>query len=270
LEDAELMSSSPRIPSPCTPLGFRHGIQAVPAAFAILRRRPAVLLWLIPPFVITFLLDVLVFWFAFGWMKDRIAGWLPQWAQVGWMVAGLQTVAAIGLLLVLGWTFAWLFLLLSSPFQDYISAAVEKDRGKFVPDPAGFRGFLKSISLSVLQSVILLVLTVPVMILGIIPVAGPIVVFLWSAFVMGFSFFTIPAGRTARRLSDRVALARSHPKGMLGLGAVVAVAALVPFLNVVFLPVFIIAGTLLYLEAHDVDEAADDLLVVSVTKAEEI
>jgi CysZ protein len=250
------MSSSPLVPSLSSPLGFRRGVEAVPAAFGILRRRPGVLLWLIPPFVITLLLDGLVFWFAFGWMKDRIAGWLPQWAQAGWMVTGLQAFGAIGLLFLLGWTFAWVFLLLSSPFQDYISAAVEKDRGKFVPDPAGFRGFLKSISLSVLQSVILLVLTVPVMILGFIPVFGPILVFLWSAFVMGFSFFTIPAGRTARRLSDRIALARSHPKGMIGLGAVIAVAALVPFLNVLFLPVFVIAGTLLYLEAHDVDEAA--------------
>ena len=253
------MGSTHLTPPPSAPLGFRRGIQAVPAAFGILRRRPAVLMWLIPPFVITLLLDVLVFWFAFGWMKDRIAGWLPHWAQVGWMVTGLQTVAAIGLLLVLGWTFAWVFLLLSSPFQDYISAAVEKDRGKFVPDPAGFRGFLKSIALSVLQSVILLVLTVPVMILGIVPVIGPVLVFSWSAFVMGFSFFTIPAGRTARRLSDRVALARNHPKGMIGLGAIVAVAAFVPFLNVVFLPVFVIAGTLLYLEAHDEDEAAISL-----------
>ncbi|MCW1925813.1 EI24 domain-containing protein [Luteolibacter arcticus] len=227
----------------------------MPAAFGIVRRRPGILLWLIPPFLITLLLDVLVFWFAFGWMKDRIGGWLPQWAQAGWMVTGIQAFAAIGMLFVLGWTFAWMFLLLSSPFQDYVSAAVEKDRGKFVPDPAGFRGFLKSTSLSVLQSVILLVLTVPVMILGIIPVFGPILVFLWSSFVMGFSFFTIPAGRTARGLSDRIALARSHPKGMMGLGAVVAVAALVPFLNVLFLPVFVVAGTLLYLEGLDEEEA---------------
>jgi len=237
-------------------LGFRRGLQAVPEAFGILRRRPGVLLWLIPPFVITLLLDVLVFWFSFGWMKQRIGGWLPQWAQADWMVTGVQAFTAIGLLFVLGWTFAWVFLLLSSPFQDYISAAVEKDRGKFSPDPAGFRGFLKGTTLSVVQSVILLVLTVPVMILGLIPVAGPVLVFSWSAFVMGFSFFTIPAGRTARRLSDRIALARSHPRGMLGLGTVVALAALVPLLNVLLLPVFIIAGTLLYLEAHGADDIA--------------
>jgi CysZ protein len=236
-------------------LGFRQGAGAVPAAFGIVRRRPGILLWLVPPLLITLLLDVLVFWFAFGWMRERIGGWMPSWAQAGWVVTGAQAFAAVGMVLLLGWTFAWLFLLLSSPFQDYISAAVEKDRGKFVPDPTGVGGFLRSIALSLVQSLILLLLTVPVMLLGFIPVFGPIVVFLWSAFVMGFSFFTIPAGRTARRLADRVALARSHPKGMLGLGAVVAVAALVPFLNVIFLPVFVVAGTLLYLEAHDADEA---------------
>ena len=234
-------------------LSFVHGIRSVSTALGILRRRPGILLWLIPPFLITLLLDGLVFWSTFGWMKDRIGGWLPSWAQAGWMVTGLQAFTAIGMLVLLGWTFAWLFLLLSSPFQDFISAAVEKERGKFVPDPAGVRGFLKSSSLSLVQSLILLILTIPVMILGFVPVVGPVLVFLWSAFVMGFSFFTIPAGRTARRLSDRIALARSHPKGMMGLGAVVAAAALVPFLNVLFLPVFIVAGTLLYLEAHDED-----------------
>lgn len=242
------MISSPR------PLGFAHGVRAVPAALGILRRRPGILLWLIPPFAITLLLDVLVFWFAFGWARDRIAAWLPQGDYSGWLAAGLQAFAAIGLLFLLGWTFAWVFLLLSNPFQDYISAAVEQDRGKYVPEPAGIRGFLKSTTLSAVQSLILLVLTLPVLVVGFVPLVGPVFVFLWSAFVMGFSFFTIPAGRSARRLSDRIALARSHPKGMIGLGAVVAVAALVPFLNVLFLPVFIVAGTLLYLEAHDAAE----------------
>jgi len=254
-----LMASPPSSlvtgPSRPSPLSFAHGVRAVPTAFGILRRRPGILLWLIPPFLITLALDVLVFWFAFGWARDLIVGWMPQGNYSGWLITGLEGFAALALLFLLGWTFAWVFLLLSSPFQDSISAAVEKERGKFVADPVGFRGFLKGLSLSAVQSVILLLLTLPVMILGFIPVVGPVIVFSWSAFVMGFSFFTIPAGRTARRLSDRVALARSHPKGMIGLGAVVAAAAVVPFLNVLCLPVFIVAGTLLYLEAHEVDEA---------------
>lgn len=154
-------------------LGFGHGARAVPAAFGILRRRPGILLWLIPPLAITLLLDGLVFWFAFGWTKGRIAGWLPEWAQATWMVTALQAFAAVGLLFLLGWTFAWLFLLLSNPFQDYISAAVEKDRGRYVAEPPGFRGFLKSTALSAVQSVILLLLTLPVLCVGFVPVLGP-------------------------------------------------------------------------------------------------
>lgn len=123
---------------PPSSLGFRRGLQSVPAALGLIRRRPRILLRLIPPLAITLLLDGVVVFLVFG----------------------------------------------------------------------------------------------------------------WSAFVMGFSFFTIPAGRSARRLSDRVALARRHPEGMIGLGAVVAVVALVPFLNILCVPVFVIAGTLLYLEAR--------------------
>ncbi|MCW1884860.1 EI24 domain-containing protein [Luteolibacter flavescens] len=246
------MELPPPGPTRAPALGFGHGVRAVPQALGIIRRRPGVLLWMVPPFLITLLLDVLVFWFAFGWMQERIGGWLPSWAQAGWVITGAQAFAAIGLLFVLGWTFAWSFLLLSSPFQDYISAAVEKDRGNYVPDPEGIRGFLKSTSLGAFQALVLMVLTLPVMLLGIIPVFGTIIVFAWSAFVMGFSFFTIPAGRTARRLSDRVALVRQHLPAMLGLGALVAAAALVPLLNVLCLPVFIVAGTLLYLEGEGV------------------
>ncbi|MEK7951409.1 EI24 domain-containing protein [Luteolibacter soli] len=230
-----------------------HGVRSVPAALGILRRRPGILLWLVPPLVITLVLDALAFWFAFGAVRELIVGWMPKGDYSGWLITGLEAFAGLALLFLLGWTFAWVFLLLSNPFQDYISAAVERDRGKYAPEPAGFRGFLKGTALSAVQSVILLGLTLPVLVVGFVPVVGPVFVFVWSAFVMGFSFFTIPAGRSARRLSDRIALARSHPKGMIGLGAVVAAAALVPFLNVVFLPVFIVAGTLLYLEAHDVE-----------------
>ena len=44
---------------------------------------------------------------------------------------------------------------------------------------------------------------------------------------------------------------------MLGLGTVVAIASLVPFLNVLCLPIFVVAGTLLYLDAHHADEQVD-------------
>ena len=40
-------------------LGLVHGVKSVPAALGILRHRPKILLWLVPPLAITLLLDAL-------------------------------------------------------------------------------------------------------------------------------------------------------------------------------------------------------------------
>ena len=231
-------------------LGILHGLKSVAEAFHILGRRPRILLWLVPPLLITLLLDALAFFFAFSWIHGGIVEFVGN-RGAGWLATAITLFGAVAVVLLLGWTFAWLFLTLASPFQDFISAAVERDRtGGAVADPSGFRGFFKSTARSAVQGIVLLLITVPVLVLGFLPVVGPFLVFFWSAFAMGFSFVIIPAGRVAGRLRDRFAFARQHFGALFGLGAVIALAALVPFMNLLCMPVFVVAGTLLYLEAN--------------------
>jgi len=233
-------------------LGLIQGVKSVPAALGILRHSPKILLWLVPPLAITLLLDALAFFFAFSWMREGIVGILPQHGYGSWAATAISVFAAIAVVLLLGWTFAWLFLTLASPFQDYISAAVERERkGDISPDPTGFGGFFKSFARSALQAVILLAVTIPILVLGFIPIIGPVIVFAWSAFAMGFSFVTIPAGRIAGRLRDRFAFARRHRGALFGLGAVISVATLIPLMSLLCMPLFVVAGTLLYLEAAE-------------------
>lgn len=233
-------------------LGMVHGVKSVPAAFGILSRRPKILLWLVPPLIITLLLDALAFFFAFSWMRDGIVNLLPKEGYGSWAATAISVFAAIAVVLLLGWTFAWLFLTLASPFQDYISAAVEKERkGSIAPDPSGVSGFFKSLARSVLQAILLLAVTIPILILGFIPVVGPVIVFAWSAFAMGFSFVTIPAGRVAGSLRERFAFARQHRSALLGLGAVISLATLIPLMSLLCMPLFVVAGTLLYLQASE-------------------
>ena len=227
-------------------LGFVHGLKSVPTALGIISRRPRILLWLVPPLLITLLLDVVAFYFAFGWMREGIGDFVGSRGYVTWVTGAMNVFAAVAVVLLLGWAFAWMFLVLASPFQDFIPAAVEQEqRGNAPKQPVGFRGFLRGMVRGAVQGAVLLLITVPVLILGFLPVIGPVLVFLWSAFAMGFSFATIPAGR----LRERFALARRHRGVMLGLGAVIALAALVPLLNVLCMPVFVVAGTLVYLQA---------------------
>jgi CysZ protein len=229
-------------------LGFADGLRTVPEAIGILVRRPRILWWLVPPLLITLLLDLVAFYFAFGWMRGGIRRFLSDKGQGEWVAILLDVFGGIAVVLLLGWTFAWLFLTLASPFQDFISAAVERERkGNAAQEPVGIKGFVTGSARGGVQAVVLLLLTLPVLILGFLPVFGPVIVFVWSSFVMGFSFTTIPL----RRLRERIALARRHRGAVFGLGAVIAVAAIVPLLNVLCMPVFVVAGTLVYLKAGE-------------------
>jgi CysZ protein len=229
-------------------LGFAEGLRAVPAAIGILSRCPTILLWLVPPLLITLLLDVVAFYFAFGWMRAGIRHFVSGQGYSAWLASLLDVFGGIAVVLLLGWTFAWLFLTLASPFQDFISAAVEREKnGGTAQEPVGVKGFVTGMVRGGVQAIVLLMLTVPVLILGFFPVVGPVVVFLWSSFVMGFSFVTIPL----RRLRERIALASRHRGAVLGLGSVIAVAAIVPLVNVLCMPVFVVAGTLIYLKAGE-------------------
>jgi CysZ protein len=192
---------------------------------------------------------VLAFYFAFGWLRSEVRNVLPDSGILASLKTAFDVLGAVVIVFVLGWSFAWLFLALTSPFQDFISAAVEKEtRGVAGPDPAGFRGFLRSIFKSILQGVALTVLTLLFLVVGLVPFVGPVLLFLWSASALGYSFVAIPTGRMALRLRDRLAFARHHRGAVLGLGVAITLISLVPFLNVLCMPVFIVAGTLLFLD----------------------
>lgn len=231
-------------------LGFAHGLKSLLRAFGILLRAPRILLSLIPPLLITLLLDGLAFYFAFGWIRAGIDSLLSGSGYSTCLRTILDLLGAIAVVFVLGWSFAWVFLTLTSPFQDFISAAVERERRGFVgPEPAGFTGFFRSMSQSAVQAIALSSLTVLFLVLGFVPLVGPVLFFLWSAFVLGYSFIAIPSGRMAHRVTERLSFARRHFGAVMGLGLVVAVASLLPIVNVLFMPIFVVAGTLLYLDA---------------------
>lgn len=232
-------------------------MKSVPEALGILSRRPKILLWLLPPLLIALLLDIVVFFLAFGWMRDSIQSHISSSGHGLWLTSAMSLFAAIAVVLFLGWSFVWLFLILSSPFQDFISAAVERERtGGAAQEPVGWSGFAKGTARSAVQAVVLLAISVPMLVIGFIPGIGPVLVFLWSAFAMGFSFVTIPAGRVAGRLRERLALARRNRGALFGLGAIVALVTLVPFASLLFMPVFVVAGTLVYLKARESNSVA--------------
>lgn len=237
---------------PQTSLGFLHGLKTVPRAFGVLQKAPGLIGWLMIPFVLTLLVDGLLYYFLFGWIDSKIRGWL----DLGWLSFLLDIIAAIAIFFVLFWSFTFIFLTLCELVLDYISEAVEEmETGQKGSGPEGIQHTLYGIWLSIVQAVLLTVAELLVLFTGIVPLLGQVVIFSFTVIVLGYAFFSIPAGRKLHELSKRFSATRQHLWAVIGLGIWVFFAGLVPFVNILMLPVFVVAGTLLAVDAEKATSA---------------
>jgi CysZ protein len=103
---------------------------------------------------------------------------------------------------------------------------------------------------SLAQAIVFSSLTIAFLVVGLIPFIGPVLFFIWSAFALGYSFVAIPSGRMAHRFRKRASFACQHRGAVFGLGMAVTVGTMVPLVNILFMPAFVVAGTILYVEGE--------------------
>lgn len=237
-------------PSPKT-LSFLDGFSVLPRALAMLVRRPRLLFWMLLPLVITLALDIFAFVSLEAWLRGVLYEWLPSgmlFRVVRWL---LELVGGVFLYFILHWSFVLVFVTLSGPFQDFISEEVEAQlTGRPVDDPAGMKNVLWGIGQSLWQMVVLLFWQLLFLLLALVPLVGPPLYFVFSVITLGYAFFTIPAGRKLHDISSRWSLTRQHLGCVFALGLACFAAELLPWVSVAALPVFVVAGTILFHTAH--------------------
>lgn len=237
-------------------LGILHGLRTVPRAIQILRERPGVLGLLLIPLVLTAVLDGLAFYFGYGWLRERITAAVPEggaWQAVRTVLGVLSGAVVI---LTLAWTFSFVYLVLCELVVDSVSEAVEERVTGHHGSAQSVGSKLRAVGQSLVQAVLLWGLGLGSLLFGLIPVAGPVLTGLVSALLLGYGFFSISAGRKAQTLGARWQLARTQLGAVTALGAVGFLANLVPLANLLALPVFVVAGTLLYLDATGAESGA--------------
>jgi CysZ protein len=234
-----------------TPLRFSDGLRALPRAVGLLASDPKLLVWLLIPLGLTLLIDAFLLYGAHAWLSASFSSWLPSgtlFAALRWI---LTLAADFFVYFALKWAFLFVFLTLTGPFQDLISEAIEaKLQGHPVEDPAGFANLFWGIGQSLWQAVVLTGLELLFLLLGVIPLVGPVLFFVFSVLVFGYVFMTIPGGRKLHTLSSRWALCRKNLGATFALGLVAFVSEFLPWLSVAMLPVLVVAGTILYWESE--------------------
>ena len=188
---------------------------------------------------------------------DELATLVTPFADT-WSETGRTAVrAVVGLALLVGYagfvvvTFAALASLVGQPFYERIVERVERGLGG--PPPVTMAPWWRTLPRATLETLGLLVLTLlcslPVFLLGLLPVVGQIVGPVAGAVVSGFflaiELLAIPLERRGLRLAQRVRWVWRHRGVTVGFGVASFLLFLVPLMNVLAMPAAVVGGTLL-------------------------
>lgn len=198
-------------------------------------------------------LGAAVYGYVSQWYEDALS-WLPDWlnflswilAPILWLLSGLLT----------GYASTLIVLILTSPFHALLAEKVEElVTGEAVPALEGISAALLQLPRGIFRELGKLVYYLPMafglLILSFIPLlnaAAPFLWFLLGAWMMSLQFVDYPMDN--HRLSFRMVrqVCARRRLSSLGFGAVVALIAGIPIVNLVVIPAAVAGATLFWCE----------------------
>ncbi|MET7421352.1 EI24 domain-containing protein [Dactylosporangium sp. NPDC005555] len=235
---------------------FAEGARLLGRGFALYGRNPRLLLLGLIPAVISFLLLGTAWFFLLWFIRDISAAvtwfaddWGSPWRGMTRFGAGAGIVIVSALVSVL--TYTALTLLIGDPFYEVISERVE---GRFggtpgMPDLPWHKTILKNAADSIRLIVLGIAVSVPLFLLGFVPVFGqtvvPVVDVVVGGWLLAVELTGVPFNRRGLRLKERRAMLRANRPLALGFGMPVFVILLIPFAAILVVPAAVAGSTLL-------------------------
>lgn len=236
--------------------GFVAGAALPFRGLSYLLHRPR--LW--PLVALPLLINLVIFAVLLGWGFSEFAATLDAWlaGHEGWYWSALVWLVRIlfwaVVLVVVYFIFTPVALLVASPFNDRLAESVEHTFGFAVDE---HRPLLKalvgdavySVVNEVKRSALALAVFVLLLALNLVPVIGPpayvVAAFAWASWSAALEFTGFAADRRRMGLRRKWGLLRSRFGLSAGFGLVTALFLMVPFLNVLVVPVCAVGGTML-------------------------
>jgi len=234
--------------------GFRY-----PLAGLRLVLRPRLRRYVILPLLVNIVVFALLFvaglhyfqQFTDWLLPSGNSGWLAWLREALWIVFGLA-----GLVLVF-FTFSTLANLLGSPFNGVLAEAVEcRFRGHSMAAQSWQQLALTVIpmlrnELRKLRYFVLI--SVPVLLLFLLPGVNLVAPFLWAilgCWILVLQYLDYPMANHQQDFRQVRGWLRQHRALGLGFGAGMLLGTLIPGLNLIMMPVGVVAATLMWLEAE--------------------
>jgi CysZ protein len=232
---------------------FFRGLGYLGEGFGLIRQ-PGLRLFVIIPLVINVFLFGAMFYFLaelFSVMIATAMGWLPDWAWlqaldwVFWILYGLVIV------LMLAYGFVIVANLIGSPFYGYLAELTQKHlTGQEVSTEGGWAQIIRDIPRALWREVQKIAYYLPralgLFIIGLIPVVNLVAAVLWFLFnswMMALQYVDFPADNNRVSFPELRKLLGDTRLSALGFGLPVALAAMVPVLNLVVVPAAVCGAT---------------------------
>lgn len=240
---------------------FFQGLGYLGEGFRLIRQ-PGLRLFVVIPLVLNVLLFGLLFYFlaeAFAAMIAVAMGWLPDWAWLQGLDWLFWILYGVVILLMLAYGFVIVANLIGSPFYGYLSELTEKHlTGQEVSTEGGWGQIARDIPRALWREIQKILYYLPralgLFIIGLVPVVNLVAAVLWFLFncwMMALQYVDYPADNHRvsfplfkRRLAERRLSA-------LGFGLPVALAAMVPVLNLVVVPAAVCGATAYWLRENE-------------------
>jgi CysZ protein len=236
--------------------GFADGVKYFFQGLGWVARNPGQWLFGLIPALIALTLYIVAL-VLLGTYAGELAAWATPFAD-GWSAGVRDTlrillglvVFALGLVLAVI-TFTAATLVIGDPFYEKLSERVEEGMGgvRKGADMPIWRSIIRSVRDSSITLVYVLIFTVPLFVLGFVPVVGQTVVPVLGAAVSGFfltvELTTLAMERRGLARKERFAILRADKSPALGFGVLVFLIFLIPFGAVVAMPAAVAGATIM-------------------------
>ncbi|WP_295393041.1 sulfate transporter CysZ [uncultured Thiodictyon sp.] len=214
--------------------------------------RPGLRRFVILPLLINILVFAAGIWAGVSWFKGFVTSmhaWIPGWLQ--WLDWLLWPLFALLLLVLVVYGFSLVANLIASPFNGLLAEKVELLlTGRSLEQGGGMAQLLRELLPTLVDEgkkvLYALALAIPFLFLLFVPVVGPVLWFLYTAWVLALQYLDYPMGNSGlkfremrRRLQERRGLS-------LGFGAATAGLSLIPVVNFIVMPSAVAGATALW------------------------
>ncbi|MCK7547655.1 sulfate transporter CysZ [Marinobacter koreensis] len=240
---------------------FFRGLGYLGEGFHLIRQ-PGLRLFVLLPIAINIVLFAVLFYFMAEGFSALIAtamGWLPDWnwlQSLDWLFWILYGAV---ILLMLAYGFVIVANLIGSPFYGYLAELTEKHlTGQEVTTEDGWATIVKDIPRALWREVQKILYYLPraigLFMIGLVPVVNLVAAVLWFLFnswMMALQYVDYPADNHRVSFPALRRTLGGSRLSALGFGLPVALAAMVPLLNLVVVPAAVCGATAFWVREND-------------------